>query len=182
MFLPDRVKPIYSNGDRVANIVSFIITFHCLFTILWTRLMNRSYSRKSVIKKPNSSATAAPAAAALAEALEKANTEAQESVIVNNPASQAKLDLIKEKLREVEETNKLKESSAQMVQYFHDLSDGIKDLTESAQGVSKTFENWDDIFSTMGEMNKTDEKTVWVRFKKSTLAIKETGNISNKRE
>jgi hypothetical protein len=114
------------------------------------------------------------AAAAPPSALEKANTEAQESVIVNNPASQAKLDLIKEKQREVEETTKLKESSAQMVQYFHDLSDGIKDLTKSAQGVSKTLENWDHIFGTMGEMNKNEEHAVWVRFKNSNTTVKGT--------
>lgn len=139
--------------------------------------MNRPYSRKSVIKKPNSTGAAAGAAIVPTLTTENANAEIPELVIVNNPASQAKLDLIKEKQREVEETSKINESSAQMVQYFLDLTDGIKDLTESAQGVSKTLENWDHIFGTMGEMNRNKEKPVWVRFKKSTSIAKGTGKM-----
>ncbi|KAI7902806.1 uncharacterized protein BX663DRAFT_510553 [Cokeromyces recurvatus] len=120
--------------------------------------MKRSYSKRDAIRHTHKTA-------------QQQNTSktTSEEVIVNNPASQAKLDLIKEKLREVEETNKVKDLSAQMVTYFRGLSESMKKLTECAEDVGNTFENWDLIFNTMGEMNKGEEKSneIWVRFKKT---------------
>ncbi|KAI9476114.1 MAG: hypothetical protein EXX96DRAFT_288531 [Benjaminiella poitrasii] len=119
--------------------------------------MKRSHSKRDATKHTNKSTQSNTAKLATKEK------------IVNNPASQIKLDLIKEKLREVEETNKVKELSAQMVTYFRQLTESMKKLTEGAQDVGSTIGNWDLIFETMGEMNKGEDKSneIWVRFKRN---------------
>ncbi|KAI8361811.1 hypothetical protein EDC96DRAFT_512590 [Choanephora cucurbitarum] len=85
-------------------------------------------------------------------------------------ASQAILDLVKEKQREVEETLKMRQLSADMVKKLHLLSQGIQALTENASSVRKTLENWDNVFNTMAELNLQEGKhnSTWVRFDKTS--------------
>lgn len=85
-------------------------------------------------------------------------------VNINNPASQAKLELIQEKQREVEEAEKVKQLSYQMGNYFRELADCFKELTAATTNVGNTLENWDLIFSTMGETNQEKNEPSWVRF------------------
>lgn len=116
-----------------------------------TRKERRESSRPYPTRKPVSEPKPAPA---------------PEVVVITNPASQAKLDLISEKQREVEETEKVKQLSNQMGKYFRELADCFKELTAGTTNVGDVLENWDLIFSTMGEMNTNREKPSLVRFKK----------------
>ncbi|KAI8376777.1 hypothetical protein BD560DRAFT_391447, partial [Blakeslea trispora] len=84
-------------------------------------------------------------------------------------ASPMLLELVKEKQREVEETLKMRQSSQDMVNKLHLLSQGIQALTENASGVRQTLENWDHVLNTMAELNLQEGKqnSTWVRFDKT---------------
>ncbi|KAI8640651.1 hypothetical protein BD408DRAFT_419424 [Parasitella parasitica] len=89
--------------------------------------------------------------------------------IVNNPPSAQKLALIQAKQQEADELVKINELGADMVKYIQKLANGVEIATHSAQKTGDTLENWERVFTTMGEMNRGEEKTneTWVRFKTS---------------
>lgn len=91
---------------------------------------------------------------------------------VLNPASQAKLALLAEKEKELEQVFKIKEKSDALVKCFQDLAEGVTDLSKGAQGVSETLANWNRVFNIMGEMKYDDNNRnpKWVRFESSIIS------------
>lgn len=91
---------------------------------------------------------------------------------VLNPASQAKLALLAEKEKELDQVFKIKEKSDALVKCFQDLAEGITDLSKGAQGVSETLANWNRVFNIMGEMKYDDnsKNPKWVRFESSIIS------------
>jgi hypothetical protein len=128
------------------------------------RRERRDRSKPYTTKKPAAKKAATKAAP-------KAVPKAQE-IIINNPASQAKLDLIQEKTREVEEAEKVKELSSQMGNYFRELASCFKELTAGTSKVGDTVENWDLIFQTMGSTHRDEQ---------STLVLFETSKVPHAR-
>ncbi|CEP18839.1 hypothetical protein [Parasitella parasitica] len=98
---------------------------------------------------------------------EAGNTASVEEKIVNNPPSAQKLALIQAKQQEADELVKINELGADMVKYIQKLASGVEMATHSAQKTGDTLENWERVFTTMGEMNRGEEKSneTWVRFK-----------------
>ncbi|KAI8988501.1 hypothetical protein BDF20DRAFT_856029 [Mycotypha africana] len=93
---------------------------------------------------------------------------------ISNPATEAKLEAIKEKEKEVEGTNKVKNMSADMLSYFRTLTDNIKELAEDAQTVGKSLENWHHVFNMMSEMNRASDdgpkdSKIWVRYRTNIM-------------
>ncbi|KAI8084021.1 uncharacterized protein B0P05DRAFT_535872 [Gilbertella persicaria] len=94
-------------------------------------------------------------------------SQSNEQTITNTDrASQAILDLVQKKQREVEETMKIRQLSVDMVHKLRQLSQGMQALTENSASVRKTLENWEVVFNTMGEMNTQEQNATWVRFQK----------------
>ncbi|KAL0077528.1 hypothetical protein J3Q64DRAFT_1768112 [Phycomyces blakesleeanus] len=72
---------------------------------------------------------------------------------ISNQASQAKLNLIREKTLELEKIKEMNAMSNGLVLLFGDVADSMKDLSKGAEGVSKIMENWDYVFRIMSMVN-----------------------------
>ncbi|KAI9009993.1 hypothetical protein CLU79DRAFT_839798 [Phycomyces nitens] len=72
---------------------------------------------------------------------------------ISNQASQAKLNLIREKTLELEKIKEINSMSNDLVLLFADIADSMKDLSKGSEGVSNIMSNWDHVFRIMSMVN-----------------------------
>ncbi|CAO3660677.1 unnamed protein product [Rhizopus microsporus] len=75
-----------------------------------------------------------------------------------------KLEFLQEKVLEAEEIAKLRQSSEQLVKFFGQLGDKVKQMADQVEFAANSMQNWEHVFNTIKDVGVHSRETSLVKF------------------
>ncbi|CEI93223.1 hypothetical protein G6F70_003672 [Rhizopus microsporus] len=75
-----------------------------------------------------------------------------------------KSEFLQEKVLEAEEIAKLRQSSEQLVKFFGQLGDKVKQMADQVESAANSMQNWEHVFNTIKDVGVHSRETSLVKF------------------